>query len=62
MNHQAIAHRGDADGVPPPSAGTLSIARLSQARNAIAVRRKTPDTVHPKAITMAAMVLNEREA
>jgi hypothetical protein len=37
MNHQAIAHRGLAGGRPPPRAGTLSTARLSHARKAIAV-------------------------
>jgi hypothetical protein len=37
MNHQPIAQRGVASGVPPPRAGTLSTERDSHARNAIPV-------------------------
>src|SRR5947208_10283212 len=61
MNHQAMAQRGEADGVPPPRAGTLSIARLSQAMNAIAVAMNAPLAIQPSTFRRPASVLNWAE-
>ena len=36
-NHQPMDQRGVTDGLPPPSTGTLSTVRLSQAKYEIAV-------------------------
>src|SRR6266566_8660970 len=46
-NHQPIDQRGVTDGLPPPSTGTLSTVRLSQAKYEIAVSTWAPREPKP---------------